>query len=259
MRALTHPLNDAFYVARNSQLAAVYLGLFLSPISVFIVPAMIRGYRKRSFILLALAALIMAVATILRIFRHGEDALMPMISNVIVSSGIGALELRDEVILHLAHWPALPEYFWLVVTIVSLLGAVSLIAAFGISTLNIALGFRQRRLNDIQVCSAFLLLSAGVQLAPFLLVNFYDRYLIPLVALLAVGVAASFAPQLRVRTRRDTLLSACLLCGMACFAIAGTRDYFSWNRARWQALNVLMSRYGVSPSEIDGGYEFIFV
>jgi hypothetical protein len=40
------------------------------------------------------------------------------------------------------------------------------------------------------------------------------------------------------------------------FSIAGTHDYLSWNRARWQALNNLMTELRLSPSDIDGGYEF---
>jgi hypothetical protein len=40
------------------------------------------------------------------------------------------------------------------------------------------------------------------------------------------------------------------------FAIAGTHDYFAWNRARWLALDDLTQLSGVPPERIDGGYEF---
>jgi hypothetical protein len=40
------------------------------------------------------------------------------------------------------------------------------------------------------------------------------------------------------------------------FAIGGTHDYLAWNQARWQALNDLMAKDGVSYKNIDGGFEF---
>ena len=42
---------------------------------------------------------------------------------------------------------------------------------------------------------------------------------------------------------------------MGLFSIAGTHDYFAWNRARWNALHSVMEA-GVSPTKIDGGVEF---
>src|SRR5216684_2548164 len=44
------------------------------------------------------------------------------------------------------------------------------------------------------------------------------------------------------------------LCGV--FSVAGTHDYLSWNRVRWQALNNLMQEQHVSPKQMDGGVEF---
>lgn len=43
---------------------------------------------------------------------------------------------------------------------------------------------------------------------------------------------------------------------MVHFAVAGTHDYLSMNRIRWQAVNRLMEEGHVSPSRIDGGFEF---
>ena len=38
--------------------------------------------------------------------------------------------------------------------------------------------------------------------------------------------------------------------------IIGTRDYFEYNRVKWEALNHFMSKEGVAPEYIDGGNEF---
>lgn len=37
--------------------------------------------------------------------------------------------------------------------------------------------------------------------------------------------------------------------------MAGTRDYFAWNRERWDLLRTAES-YGVTPDRIDGGFEY---
>jgi hypothetical protein len=38
--------------------------------------------------------------------------------------------------------------------------------------------------------------------------------------------------------------------------VAGSRDYFSWNRIRWETINELVSRDRVNIEDIDGGFEF---
>jgi hypothetical protein len=47
-----------------------------------------------------------------------------------------------------------------------------------------------------------------------------------------------------------------ILLFFAFFSVATTRDYFSWNRARWTALHDLMAEENVSATRIDGGFEF---
>jgi len=42
---------------------------------------------------------------------------------------------------------------------------------------------------------------------------------------------------------------------MGIFSVGATHDYLAWNRTRWQALSDLQQK-GISPHEIDGGYEF---
>jgi hypothetical protein len=42
----------------------------------------------------------------------------------------------------------------------------------------------------------------------------------------------------------------------AALSVAGTHDYLSWNRARWQALNDLLTEQRVPACKIDGGFEF---
>ena len=40
------------------------------------------------------------------------------------------------------------------------------------------------------------------------------------------------------------------------FTVLSTHDYFSWNKARWEAADYLLYEEKVSPSVIEGGFEF---
>jgi len=75
----------------------------------------------------------------------------------------------------------------------------------------------------------------------------FDRYMLPLIPftllLLPRSEGGKWWPSLII------------LIPIFLFTIGGTHDYFAWNKARWNALNDLTAE-GVSPNEIDGGYEF---
>ena len=46
-----------------------------------------------------------------------------------------------------------------------------------------------------------------------------------------------------------------MIAALTLFSVAATRDYMTWNRARWDLLQSVMSA-GVPPERIDGGFEF---
>jgi len=83
----------------------------------------------------------------------------------------------------------------------------------------------------------------------------FDQYLI---FLLPLGLILIFT----WRGSKVPVMSKWLVCVMAIFiilsglyALGGTHDYFSWNRARWSAIQRLMNRDQIPYSHIDGGYE----
>lgn len=106
-----------------------------------------------------------------------------------------------------------------------------------------------------------LLATTAVYLAPITVLTFlersYDRYLIFLLPLSSVVcfLMTTNAGPAHARSRLAPLAVAGLVLYGA-FAVAGTHDYLSLNRARWQALNRLMKEGHVSPARIDGGFEF---
>jgi hypothetical protein len=80
--------------------------------------------------------------------------------------------------------------------------------------------------------------------------HFYDRYLlIALPALIAAGLLALREERFSVRL----CLAGVLVMGM--LSAAGLKDYFAWNRARWEA-----GAYGISlglrPEQIENGFDW---
>src|SRR5207244_2431330 len=98
-----------------------------------------------------------------------------------------------------------------------------------------------------------LLTTAGLYLGATSIVPLFDRYLLPLLPMLAVILVP---PDRGERVGRRTWVAAALaLFALAAYAIAGTHDYLAWNRARWEALGQLAGD-GVAANRIDGGLEF---
>jgi len=107
-----------------------------------------------------------------------------------------------------------------------------------------------------------MLVFVSAYAASLLLVGFslhmplFDRYLflfVPAILVLVVTkeTRSGYMPERRWRGA----LSLMLVLVYATVAVAATHDYLAWNRARWMATRTLMEA-GVSPHQIDGGYEF---
>jgi hypothetical protein len=116
-------------------------------------------------------------------------------------------------------------------------------------------GLRPGKLGGEESAGIFLLLTAVIYLLP-LLSDLLDRYLMPVVPLLAAGILSLSPPVPREGRRHGLLPAAVLIAGFLVFSVCGTRDYLAWNRVRWQALDELTNGEHVRPSHIDGGFEF---
>ena len=256
---LLYSLSHAKILLENtiaySTSACLYLGLFLSPLFLLGVTTKIERGIPRGIILIVLLAVLAAWY----LLRH--KILMPLGGDVIIEQGIGPLALRDILFLHLRHVPSIGWPFWLLVTILSIFAASELIRQL--------LGLFQTLLrqrwplesNANATPVVFLLVAAFIQVPPLVAVGYIDRYLLPLVPLLAVSLAAGAAlapPVQRSARPARTRVAAGLLVAFAgvLYATMGTKDYLEWNRVRWHALHWLESKRGVGPAAIDGGFEY---
>jgi hypothetical protein len=243
--------------------AALYLGLFSLPVSVFILPRFNLG-RGRLRSLVAAAAGMTAF-----IFCFAADVTyrrlsMPILGNIIVPQGIGPLTLNDAMVTEASYSPTLGHAFWFGVTVLAVLGGALLVGgAIGYFSCSWR-SYVRRTLRIEVVPGVFFLLSTAAYLFTILAVGGWDRYLLPAVPLLLTGGAALAGSLPREQSAEcanptpwpHLFLATSLLGLFAFFSICGTHDYLSWNRARWKLLAELLASGKTSPENVDGGFEF---
>jgi hypothetical protein len=253
IKAIVSPNRTLPNFAYNAYVSLVYLGLFLSPVGLCSLAGAWKEQRKKIVPIFGLSIWAFLLATVL---YRSKGAFMPICGNVLTEAGIGPRLLRDTEFLNINFSPAFPDVFWQITTCLSLLGAAALVTLVAVIIINLILKARQSVLSDGEITAAFLLLSAIIYLPPVLLTGvFFDRYLIPIIPLLAIAIPSALQPAGGFNLRLCSL-PALILFVSALLAVGGTRDYLAWNRLRWQATDNLMANDHIKPSEIDGGFEF---
>ena len=238
--------------AKSTLTAVVYLGLFLLPLFGLLLVSEsdappVRWF-KRWLIraILPLSALIGAV-----VLFSGE--VMPLTSNIISEVGIGPLTLHDVYALNLPNAGALPSGFWIAVTIAGVIGAATLLVyGFTIICSGVIALVRQQR-NQQHDVRFFLLVGTAVYFTPMLFLGLYDRYLLSPLVLVSLLLVLD---QGCLPHRKLALPSAALLLPIACYSVAGTHDYLSWNRARWKALRYVGEHQQAPYHQVNGGFEY---
>ena len=237
--------------AKNSFVALMYLGLFLLPILVLLLSS--KAEIKQSvWIKKAIIPLYILLAIIV-IFK---GFLMPMARNIVDKRGIGPLTLHDTHILHLPHVPTLPKEFWIIVTMLSVLGCALILIYMFSRTIFIVSGIKQLRRDNDRIATFFFLSGAFIYFLPLSFLGFVDRYLTPLMVLISLALV-SFRNKISFSKSKVVMASAiCLMGSLTFFSVTTTHDYLSWNRARWMALQSLTENENIPASHIDGGFEF---
>jgi hypothetical protein len=182
---------------------------------------------------------------------------MPLVPNVFYDLGLGPATLRDASLLRMR---AATMPFWFVITYVGFVGAVALLhatlVAVGKTLKLLAPGRPGNRelLVLLLACELIYVVPVAILISTGEAFDRYVLFLVPLAIATVILLVSDISPG---RTRSPVMalaVGSLLLYGA--FATAGTHDYLSWNRARWQALENLMTEQRLSASEIDGGYEF---
>lgn len=242
-------------VVEHTAGSLLYLGLFLFPILIIMLPRFLeeQNPRRRRLVCSIVSLFIIFSSIGLILYRH----IMPVGGNTLIREGIGPITLHDVYILKLPHMSPLPSWFWMVITLTSILGGALIVA----SVISFVVDFFSHatflQKSDDRINSFFFLSGAAVYLMLMVVtVGFFDRYLLPVIPLFCGGIvsfAKSPSPSDQQLLTKGAMI---LLCFLMVFSIATTHDYLAWNRARWEALTYLIEREHVAPLEIDGGFEF---
>ncbi len=246
-------------LADNTFTCLIYLGVFLLPILLWESINIIREHGRKAVSMLigSIAAVTAFGALCCLAIHHGQIMIMPFSRNILTRFGIGPLTLRDTYIMGLDHVPVLPTVFWIAVTMAGLAGAGIIIALLAFRARPLIKNYRAG-IGENEVSGVFFLLVAIIYLLPLLVGGFFDRYFIPAMPFLMAGLAGiagkSAGDIMTSRFAKFAVIT--MLALFALFSICATRDYLGWNRIRWEALYELMDKKQVSPTDIDGGFEF---
>ncbi len=243
-------------IFRKTFIASTYLGLFLLPYLIHRALAYLdQADRRRRTLYCVTIALATGLPAAV-VLAAKKTKLMPYSLNILTRFGVGPETLRDVYLLHLPNYPELPSAFWLVVTLMALVGSGLLLTHLVFLLLSLRPGFRRddgERAGDPALY--FVLAAAFFYFAPMSFSFFLDRYFLFLIPLLLVTIFRNRKHALQYnRSSRAFLLLYILASGV--FSVAATHDYLAWNRARWRALDFLQSELKISPERIDGGFEF---
>ncbi|MCX7015427.1 MAG: glycosyltransferase family 39 protein, partial [Candidatus Sumerlaeota bacterium] len=259
------PLFDIAYLAvtdrlrllggfcRHALSTALYLGAFTAPLWIEATPRVWKAFkaaRPHGHFALAAGALAFCLA-----FQAALEPSfrMPALGNILYNVGAGPLLLRDTSILNLPHWPAAPAGVWIAIRVVGAIGAGLALPTVVLLLIRIGRAFAD-------AAGGFLLLllvlhASALALQPL----FFDRHVLfslPLLMAVALRAAPSDDERPPPRALKRTTAGYVLAVLVFAFAIGATHDYLAWNRARWKALDWLMETENVSPTRIDGGFEF---
>ena len=162
---------------------------------------------------------------------------LPFFDNSMHKSGLGTLTisgmgLKDAFLLS-------SNNFWIILTI---LCGISVILVFN----KLLKGnFSKGELIVIISCLIQFFVSA-------IRFKFFDRYLLVLLPL-AVLFAAKF---INFKKLSAKIVFSMILIFMTAYSFLGTKDYLTWNHAKWDLGNKLISDFGYKPEEIANGFDW---
>jgi hypothetical protein len=155
----------------------------------------------------------------------------PARGNVFINFTLGPPTLRDTFVF-LRPYPFHVAYGWLI----ALMIATTLLAIL-LPSLKTSQSLEARVALIYCICGTLIYMFQRI---------YFDRYSIDAMWPLAILIPLSIA--------RVPKIGVAALAIAALFAVSGTAEYLSWNRARWSGYRWLQSR-GVTVDQMDGGYE----
>jgi hypothetical protein len=242
-------------VLRSFGCALMHLGLWMLPLLVLLQPSPgAAGRPRRKTLLTYCFATVFALVVTSVLWAAGTMMPTREIGGcVLVDIGTGPRNASGQS-------PHAPPVFWAAITAAAAFGALLLLLSLAsIARRKIAEVFATRSLSSLWP-SLFLLTAGAFYMIPLCsYANFYERHVLLEMALLGLPVAAVATTSASTglwKSPARLLCAAVLALLYLGFGVVSSHDYLAWNRSRWEAGRSLMADHRISPTEINGGFEF---
>lgn len=238
--ALFHqPLITALEWGKKFLKTYFYLGFFSIPF----LPFLWKQFKDFRILHPGMVLLIFVLNSILLFFLSSTGKVFPFGGNIFNNFGLGPELLADVYTLELKNTPSLPHWTMLLLNFISGVSAsfLFLLIIRGYSTLS---GGNRNLLW-------FLFLLNMMYLPVMSITSFFDRYLLlPVASFFAV--LAAFLNEKSFHRLHPKWVPFVVI---GLFSMVATKDYLSWNRAKNEAFEFLLSK-GVPIQKMDAGYEY---
>lgn len=231
----------------------LYIGFFLSPLLL-----LVWYYQYHKVTLSKTVQLMLLAILIYAVFRQIGMSRWPLVGNVLGQYGIGPmLQHGSAGYSILQHEHGGVKFFWKLVGVLSIWFTGYMLYLMHTSILKKLNDYKSHTLDisRLRVQAFFLCVMIVYCIPTFLVQGFFDRYL--LLPILACSILIQSKIHFLAKLNRLRFVVIILMVTLTgSLTIAATHDYLAWNRVRWLALNDLVYKTGVTPTRIDGGFEF---
>jgi Dolichyl-phosphate-mannose-protein mannosyltransferase len=255
------PIGFLINAGRFTIFALPYIGVATLPVALATRLAVPDGMSPRLWRMICRIAGLAGLGVFAGLWWKGDR--LPVLGNVLMEWGLGPLTQRDTYLLqiNLPETGALVASAWIVATALGVAGGVVLLLRMVAEGCNWVQRLRRSEPATANWAGGFVLLVAGIYWGIMLILlnrygYFFDRYVLPMVAFGLVLLCLDEGNQARDQPRWRAVAAWAMIGCTGLLSVGLTHDYLAWNRARWTALTALTGSGGVSPRQIDGGYEF---
>ena len=176
------------------------------------------------------------------------DVVPPFLALQLVdAAGIGPFTLYDGIPRGIDGLERGPGIVWRVAGVAAAFGVAALAVLVAATISHLA---REGRRADRE--RVFLAAYLVGYLGPFIVTAYIDRYLLFTLPFLFALWSHTWKRETGPALRGAALAWIVATIGMS---MAGTRDYFAWNRERWDLIRTAEAR-GATPETLDGGFEY---
>lgn len=227
----------------------IYLGLFLLPLQMIVIPSTWKNLSARAKKWNVAAFVGFVFVCFVLIFKF--KAKMPLLGVYFNDFSVGPRTIQGAEYLYTA-----PVSFWLILTQVGVIAGALLMVQISDALARFFKDLVQRKDVSPQWATLLCLSACFIHFTPLGLTAHFDLY-ISIYFPFMLFFLLTRIPRIELHFKRIYLAAAWMgIFFMGWLSVAMTHDYMSWNAARWQGLFYLMKDKGIAPTEIDGGYEF---